>query len=229
MSAPRRGVFQPFTRHTERDVTQRHLPHWTRPGASYFVTFRLADSLPQPLLAQWKSEREIWLKAHGVEHQSDLSDADLREYHKHFTQRMEMWFDQGMGSCVLARRDAGEIVEGALRFFDDKRCILDEFIVMPNHVHLLVLPLDEWTLSKLLHSWKRHTALEINKLRGEEGALWFDESYDHIVRSWEQLEIYRRYIRENPVKAKLTTGRFRLGKGSGIEPPDTTQSNEPLH
>ena len=124
-----------------------------------------------------------------------------------------------MGSCILARPEAGEIVEGALRFFDDKRCMLDEFIVMPNHVHVLVLPFDEWTLSKLLHSWKLHTALEINKLTGSEGTLWFDESYDHIVRSWEQLEIYRRYIRENPVKANLTSDRFRLGKGSGIKPP----------
>lgn len=220
MSATPRGVFQPFTRDTERDVSQRHLPHWTRPGASYFVTFRLADSLPQALLAQWKSDRQIWLSARNAAHQSELSDDDFHEYNKNFTQQMEMWFDQGIGSCILARREAGEIVEGALRFFDDKRCILDDFVVMPNHVHILVLPLDDWALSKLLHSWKLHTALEINKLTGSAGALWFEESYDHIVRSWKQLETYRRYIRENPIKANLNAGRFRLGKGSGIKPPE---------
>ncbi|MFH1497630.1 MAG: hypothetical protein ABII82_07365, partial [Verrucomicrobiota bacterium] len=43
-------------------ITRHNLPHWDQQGATYFVTFRLGDSLPGTLLAQWKSERDDWLK-----------------------------------------------------------------------------------------------------------------------------------------------------------------------
>ena len=36
------------------------LPHWQQPGACYFLTFRLADSIPKQKLDVWKEEREIW-------------------------------------------------------------------------------------------------------------------------------------------------------------------------
>ncbi len=105
------------------------------------------------------------------------------------------------GACVLGRADLKSIVEKSLRHFDGARYQLGEFVVMPNHVHALVTPFDEFELSAILHSWKSYTASEINKRLGVTGAFWQKESFDHIVRSADSLEGFARYIRENPKRA----------------------------
>jgi REP element-mobilizing transposase RayT len=98
----------------------------------------------------------------------------------------------------LRNEKARAIVENALRHFDGERYHLDEFIVMPNHVHVLVIPLPPHELSDILHRWKSFTAKEINRLLGRSGPLWQKESFDHIVRSPESLQRFRQYIRDNP-------------------------------
>src|SRR5206468_4122244 len=74
---------------------------------------------------------------------------------------------------------------------------LEDFIVMPNHVHVLVSPLDKHTLSEITQAWKSTAAHRINKLLGRAGTFWQKESFDHIVRSAEQAEKFREYIQEN--------------------------------
>jgi REP element-mobilizing transposase RayT len=75
---------------------------------------------------------------------------------------------------------------------------------MPNHVHVLVKPLEEHKISDILHSWKSYTANEINKRENRTGQLWMRESYDHIVRNEKSLNNIRRYINQNPAKAGIT-------------------------
>jgi type I site-specific restriction endonuclease len=99
------------------------------------------------------------------------------------------------------------LVEGALRHFDGQRYRLHEFVVAPNHVHVLVSPSGEHTLSEILHSWKSFTAHEILKvaksgravpaLSFENNTVWQKESFDHIVRSPASMEKFRTYIREH--------------------------------
>ncbi len=86
------------------------LPHWRQDGATYFVTFRLADSLPQEKLASGgRSETNGWRT-------SEPHDAAARkEYYERFPQRLQQWLDAGSGSCVLALPEVKEIVEQALR------------------------------------------------------------------------------------------------------------------
>jgi REP element-mobilizing transposase RayT len=69
---------------------------------------------------------------------------------------------------------------------------------MPNHVHAIVAPLGEHLLSSIVHSLKSFTANKINEALGRCGAFWQKESFDHIVRSTDSLEKFRRYIRDNP-------------------------------
>ncbi len=90
---------------------------------------------------------------------------------------------------------------------------------MPNHVHVhvLVRPLGDWPLSRLLHTWKSFTASRINKLQSSSGSFWMDESFDHIVRSEVQWQYFQRYIGENPAKANLRAGEFSLWMGEGEE------------
>ena len=118
------------------EKTRRNLPHWRQAGCMYYVTFRLADSLPQSLLKQWQAERVLWLKLNP----RPWSEAVMREYSRRFQGPVEKWLDAGHGSCTLRDPAKRAVVADALRFFDGKRYALDAFVVMPNHVHVLVVP-----------------------------------------------------------------------------------------
>jgi REP element-mobilizing transposase RayT len=181
-----------------------NLPHWRQDGVTYFVTFRLADSLPQVKLDQWITERETWL----AKHRPPFDEATETEYHRLFSERMQDWLDAGYGACELARQDAKDIVERALRHFNRDRYVLGEFVVMPNHVHVVVSPLGQWELTQILHSWKSYTANAINRALGKTGPLWQKESFDHIVRNAYQLDRISQYIRDNPKKVEAASSRF---------------------
>jgi len=203
--------FRAFDRNAPVAFYRRHLPHWRQPGCTYFVTYRLNDSIPKAKLQQWEAQMAVWLRAHPQPH----SEAEQREFHKQFIVRFHRWLDAGHGACWLRRADVSNIVESALRYFDGERCILGHYVIMPNHVHALVRPVMEFSLSDVLHSWKSYTANVINRSVSRCGTLWQDESFDHIVRDESQLERFVRYIDRNPAKAGLKAGEFRLGCGTG--------------
>jgi REP element-mobilizing transposase RayT len=209
---PVQDALQPFSPFLPLDVTERNLPHWRQDGATYFVTFRLSDSVPQAKLARWRREQRSWLTANP----QPWSEAQQEEYSRRFPQRIEAWLDAGEGSCVLENPVAGEVVQAAMTYFDGSRYLLDQYVVMPNHVHAILTPTLDHTLSEILQSWKSFSAHEINTLLGREGRLWMDESFDHIVRTERQLLFYRNYIRENPRKARLARTAFRVGRGTGL-------------
>ncbi len=176
------------------------LPHWRQKGKTYFVTFRTADSIPQEKLRLWEEEKKAWLAAHPEPHDAETKN----EFYDRFPRRLQQWLDAGYGACLLARPELKQIVEDALRFFAGQRYELDEFIVMPNHVHVVVAPFNEYELSEILHSWKSSTASKINKMVGRTGPFWQKESFDHLIRSPEQHERIRQYIRDNPKAAKTS-------------------------
>ena len=93
---------------------------------------------------------------------------------------------------------------GALKFFDGERYELRAWVVMPNHVHVVVWPMPPNTLSEILHSWKSFTAHEINKLLpGKVVPFWQRESYDHLIRDDDDLRRCCQYTLMNPVNAGL--------------------------
>jgi REP element-mobilizing transposase RayT len=172
------------------------LPHWRQEGAIYFVTFRLADALPQAKLECLRREKELWFRLNPEPH----TDNQQREYHRRFTQTVDRWLDAGYGRCILARPDCKVIMESSLLHFDGVRYELGEFVVMPNHVHAIVAPMGEHQLTSILHSWKSFTAHEFNRLLISSGPVWRHESFDHIIRSPEHLAKFETYIRNNPVR-----------------------------
>jgi leucyl-tRNA synthetase len=184
---------------TETAVTERNLPHWQQDGRYYFLTWRLADSLPQEKLAALTAERKAWLAAHP----DDLTPDEEKEFHQLFSERIDEWLDAGTGSCVLREPAISRIVADALRHFDGARYQLDSFVVMPNHVHVAVRLNEGEDLSKILHSWKSFTAKEINKALGSEGVLWQEEYFDRLIRNPQHLWRVREYIRKNPDKAQI--------------------------
>ena len=169
------------------------LPHWRQEGAIFFVTFHLADSLPQTKLEWLRREKELWLRLNREPH----TDSQKREYHERFTQTVDRWLDAGCGRCILAHPDYKTIMESSLLHFDGKRYELGEFVVMPNHVHAIVATIGEHQLTSILHSWKSFSAHKFNRILVSSGRIWLPESFDHIVRSAEHLAKFEAYIRNN--------------------------------
>jgi len=84
-------------------------------------------------------------------------------------------------------------------------CWVDCCVVMPDHVHLLVIPHDDIVLSRVMARIKGASVHKINRIMGRTGHLWQRESFDHILRSDEKLAKVREYICMNPVRAGLAT------------------------
>jgi REP element-mobilizing transposase RayT len=123
--------------------------------------------------------------------------------------------DAGAGFCALRDSVKRQVVVEALRHFDGTRYELDAFVVMPNHVHVLVTPTEGGakpfvsnSLPKILHSWKSFTAHRMVQEHGLAAPFWMDENFDHLVRSEAQWRHFRNYIRENPRKGRLRVGEF---------------------
>jgi valyl-tRNA synthetase/REP element-mobilizing transposase RayT len=191
--------FKGFDEFAEVEISRRRLPHWQQEGATYFVTFRLADSIPADKLVHLEEERERWVSSHP----EPWSTPEKRQYYERFCVPIERWLDAGYGSCLLARPHSANVVSDALKHFDGERYELGAWVVMPNHVHVLVTPKPDHDLSEILHSWKRFSAREINRLEGREGQLWQHESYDHIVRNGDSLGRIQEYIERNPELAGI--------------------------
>ena len=187
----------------DQDVTiyVRHLPHWRQRGATYFVTCRLGDSLPQSKLRELAAWRTEWERQHRPPH----SDRTWQELSREAMRRVERWLDQGMGSCLLRHPDAAAALAEAMHRLDGQRYELAAYVIMPNHVHAIVRPLagDEDPLEWILHAWKGSAARRINERLGRSGHVWQKESFDRIVRDEEHLYRCLQYIGTNGLRAGL--------------------------
>jgi hypothetical protein len=200
-----------FRPHHDLAIHYGHLPHWRQDCVTYFVTTRLADSMPQEKVLEWQARRDEWLAAHGLQKPSDvhrLPEAHQHEFHATFTQQWHHWLDAGFGACVLRRADVREPLVARLLGEGS----LDAWVIMPNHFHALIKPAGR-SLGQVMQDWKGGSAFEINRLLGRSGSLWQKETYDHIVRSEAQLMHYRQYIAANPIKAHLEPHEYAVGLG----------------
>jgi REP element-mobilizing transposase RayT len=180
--------------------TRGYLPHVKREGASYFVTFRLVDSLPKEVLLRFEHEHAEASRRLPAQAGSEAAEEVHRELHR----KIERFLDQGVGACHLRQPEIADMIAESLRHFDGEQYLLDDWVVMPNHVHVMLWPMPNFTLSEILKSRKRHTARQGNLILGKTGeTFWQRESYDHWIRNDEEKSRIRHYIRMNPVKAGL--------------------------
>ena len=160
------------------------LPHFDAPHVTQFLTFQLADSFPVARRAEW--------------------EPILRESHESAKRKkLEAWLDRGHGECWMRRPDVAHLVEQALLQADGREYRMQAWVVMPNHVHLVV---DVWDvpLGKLINGWKGKSSREANKLFGRKGKFWQEDYYDTLIRDEAHLKRAIRYTEQNPVKAFLT-------------------------
>lgn len=169
------------------------LPHWHQDGKYVFVTFRLHDSLPQEKLDWLRKEKDSWLKMHPQPWDKKVT----KEYIDKFGKAIDKWLDNGHGDCMLKKRSNRKIVEDALLFHDGQQYDLVAFVVMPNHVHILIKLKEGYELTAIMRSLKSFTAKEINKNEKKSGPIWQSESYDRLIRDQKHFENVVRYIIAN--------------------------------
>jgi REP element-mobilizing transposase RayT len=170
----------PKTTHFAILRSRGELPHLFKPGATYFVTFRLADAIES--------------------HQTTVSN--LVNYKlEHVAQAGECRLK--LGACSLANPKVARMMARTLMHFHTQRYHLHSWCVMPNHVHVVVTPLAENTLSSILHSWKSYSANQANDLTKSKEPFWQRESFNHICRTVESVNYFVKYVEENPVQAGL--------------------------
>lgn len=157
----------------------RRLPHCHPANTSLFITFRLVDSLP----------RNRFFHPDATPGQAFVA--------------MDRLLDTAHGGPRwLGQPEVAEAVVASLRKGEELgQHELEAFVVMPNHVHVLMLP--RVSVSKLMQSLKSATAKEANRLLGRTGRFWQDEYYDHWVRNEEERGRIVEYIEMNPVRAGL--------------------------
>jgi REP element-mobilizing transposase RayT len=205
-----------------------YLPHLKAAGGTYFVTFRLGDSLPRSVRERLSTEREEMAeKARAPEHA--LTPVEQRRLAWLFSERVDEYLNAGYGHASLAVPEVASMVRNTLLYFDGSRYELHAWIIMPNHVHALVTPRAHHTLSAILHSWKSFSGSEANKILRRRGAVfWQRESYDHLVRDegsfWRIVE----YIRRNPVSARLcpTSDDWPYVSGTHVFLPGARRQDE---
>ena len=177
------------------------LPHWEKDQGLYFITFHLADSLPQSVRAKITERRRILEAAEqNKAHLSPEQKAQLSAYsHAH----IEEYFDRGAGSCPFADQRIAGSMAATLRFGEGKRYRLLAWCVMPNHVHVVVRVFPGQELARVVKGWKNFSAKAANHALGHKGRFWQREYYDRLLHDRDELGRAIRYTIENPAKAGL--------------------------
>lgn len=179
-----------------------YLPHWERANATYFVTFRLADSLPRELVERLRKERRFIERAERAG-SSVAADSERARAISALLRRAERLLDSGLGECHMRNPRVAKIVADALLHFQGVRYDLFAWCVMPNHVHALFSPRGAHRIETILHTWKSYSAHKASALLTHPRNLWQREYFDHLVRNESSFWKLRNYIEENPRNAGL--------------------------
>jgi REP element-mobilizing transposase RayT len=207
-----------FTPESPSVVSRSRLPHVEQPNACYFITFRTADSLPRAVTTALAAQRSAWLQQLGGAGQNKdeqvcfarLSRADRIEFAKRCAGAWQDSLDSCHGACLLRTPSLRQHVVDSLRHGDGLQYDLDAFVVMPNHVHMLVGFSMPGSMLRQCRSWKHYSATRIQRALGLRGRFWQTESYDRVVRGFRSLEAYRQYIAANPRKSGLQDTEYTV-------------------
>lgn len=167
--------------------TRGYLPHIDAPVAQ-FLTWRLADAVPEAVIESWKLE---------------LASETDTERIKKLNRQIEAYADAGHGSCVLRDPRAARIVQESLFHGHRSQYDLLSWVVMPNHVHAVLTPCPGVRLGRIVQALKGVTSKRIGALLGLEGRLWQPDYFDRVVRDDGHRDRLARYLEWNPVKAGL--------------------------
>jgi len=186
---------------------RRNLPHYQPTGATFFITFRLAGSLPDEVIVRLKEEHQLSEQLLLKIKDEKLRKKKIADRHKQYFNNFDKMLDKAVnGKDWLKDERVAKTIAEAIHFCDKKVYDLLVYCIMPNHVHIVfTIERSSTSLYKILQSLKAYTARDANKLLNRKGAFWQHESYDHVVRDRKELERIVNYVLNNPVKAGFVT------------------------
>jgi REP element-mobilizing transposase RayT len=161
--------------------SRNYLPHLDAPEMIQAITFRLADSLPQEVIDRLGQNKDPGKR-------SKIVEAAL---------------DRGHGSCCLRDPQVGGIVQDCLLWGDVDRYRLLAWVVMPNHVHVLIETVCGHPVPGVVQGWKSVSARRMNAALVRAGTMWQTDFYDRFVRDEAHYVAVVDYIENNPDKAGL--------------------------
>ena len=177
----------------------RNLPHWQPEGACIFLTWRLYGTLPRGTVTP-----DCALPSQQIRHSVSSRDRDEESAGAKF-KRLDQQLDRmRIGPRWLEESRIAACVEDAILRGEKPlaQYLLHAYVVMPNHVHLLISP--QLPISRIMRGIKGVSARDANRILGRKGKIfWQDESYDHWVRDEEQFGKILFYIEYNPVGVGL--------------------------
>jgi putative transposase len=204
-----------------QEIYRRNLPHWQPEESTFFITFRLAHSLPQQVVLELRNEEEqerraICAASNGQQQRLELSNSAKRFFGKY-----DSWLDQCLKESPhwLAEEEVARQLMQEIHRLDKQRFDLIAFCIMPNHVHLLIDTAGfkrvssnstigtthRYPLTDNLLLIKGRSARSCNQILNRTGEFWHHESYDHVVRDEQEIERIFRYVIYNPIKGQLVS------------------------
>ncbi len=203
-------------------IYRRNLPHIHPSNAVFFITFRLAGTLPLQVIQRLRQQRERELNRCKAKFKSNSIKLKNERYaiQKKYFGKFDALLDEPyMGPVWLANPGIAQIVKDKLHAFDGVRYKLIAYIIMPNHVHLVfdtkIFKVKQqnrqsenkkrkyYPVAKIMQLIKGNTSFKCNRLLKRKGQFWHYESYDHVVRNFDELIRIIKYVLYNPVKAGL--------------------------
>lgn len=188
--------FQPKGYKSKQGWYFRNLPHFDGGEIAQFLTARLYDSLPANVIEHYRKQLE--------------KNEDKAEFRK----EIEKYLDRGHGECFLKNPKVAKLVQDSLLFYNGSKYKLFAWVIMPNHIHILLKPGKNIELSEITHSIKSYTAHKANNLLKRKGQFWQHETFDRYIRNRRHLVNVIRYVENNPVKAGLCDGKANWRFGS---------------
>ena len=165
---------------------QRNLPHWQEDGRAVFITWRLSGSLPLAVISRLRSSKSAEVGKRFREFDIALDAASSGP----------LWLKDDRVAELVGAATARVAEQGLGR--------VHAWVVMPNHVHVLMEP--KVAMGRITQLLKGRTARQANIILGRTGEhFWQDESFDHWVRDEGELLKIKKYIEQNPVVAGLVS------------------------
>jgi len=117
-----------------------YLPHLELTNSTYFVTFRLAGTLPHQVIEQLRTERQSILEIAKKQNRKLNHLEEIRLKYLESTS-IQKYLDKGIGDCWLKEPVVSKMVRDSILHFDGSRYTSHAFCIMPNHLHWVLTPI----------------------------------------------------------------------------------------
>jgi len=178
---------------------QDDLPHWVVEHGRYAVTLRCSGSLPAPVVIQLEEQKRLLQAARPQSEQAESARRSL-------FLALETYLDQGQGFSPFLDSTVASEFSDWLQSYQSDGLAFSDFVIMPNHLHVITHPIYLQTVDEFREIWRRfkgRSARFLNLKLERTGAFWQSYGYDRWIRNETELRSWQRYLARNPVKAHL--------------------------